>query len=72
MKTLKNFAGQQLSKTDMLSVKGGAIYCDSYDEHGRITEKGVSALDTIEKSEEVLKKSYEGTGIRWICYEPER
>lgn len=69
MKTLKNFAGQQLSKTDMLSVKGGAIYCDSYDDHGRLSEGGLSALGSIAASEQALAESYEGTGIRWICYE---
>ncbi|WP_300854418.1 hypothetical protein [uncultured Alistipes sp.] len=71
MKTMKNFAAQQLSKKQMNDVKGGDshIWCAVYLD-GRV-EMGIAATDTVADAERQLTQMYEGVydNVRVICDE---
>lgn len=60
MKSMNNFAAQQLSKKQMNEVRGGDshIWCTAYFDDQE--ESGISTVDTEAEAERLLYQKYEG------------
>ncbi len=71
MKTMKNFAAQQLSKKEMNNVKGGRAYCSLIDtqEADFLPMDGFYVESTAEEAKRQIDEAFIGTNIVAICHD---